>query len=298
MVTPELVAHYSARLNDSADIYEGDPSPESAWALLRALALARMHSVPHAVYDPIVSALSPFAGEILEAALHYGLDEDYAGAVNEYAERADYALDEWEDQADGFIILHFELQAIHDWVADRVLASDALLPRIVKPLEAFGGAVDRLRAAIGAHGSLFHVGFALHTELLRHADPKLLTMAYVLDCACPQFFSEYLVKEILCEIVNTVAGSPEPRRMYFVRAPERIVTHVFSRNDAEKAVRRAGEARSSAAGVHFIETIPPAISRDADPDADEWDDLVFWLTSLVGNPDVANEIARRYLPSV
>ena len=179
-MTPDLTKHYAARLSDAADQYERDPLPESAWALLRALALARLHKVPQETYDPVVSALEPLQGEILDAALAYGLSEDYAGAVHEYARRADYALDEWEDQADGFITLHFELQTVHDWLADRVLESEALLPRLASRLEGLGSALGKLAEAIEQHRSLFSVGLPLHDELLAHADQGLLTPAYKL----------------------------------------------------------------------------------------------------------------------
>jgi len=219
-MSPDLVSHYEARLRAASDLYERTPSAESSWALVRALAQARLHRVQPTTYDSIITALGTNEIEILEAALDCALAEDYAAAVENFAARADHAVEEWEDQIDGFVILHFELQAAHDWLADRILMSEALVPHLIHPLERLGSSIHALSLVIKRHESLFHIGEALHSDLLKWADPSLLTSAYKLAGMASSHASDG-------EGART--GQPEAgRTIPFVR-PDRASSKTYAR---------------------------------------------------------------------
>ena len=170
--------HYTAQLAEAASLYENDPSAESAWSLVQALALGRLFGAERTVYSSVLSAIQPHAGDILEAALDDALTQDFAASVDEFAEHADHAVEEWEDQAQDIRILLFELQASHDWLADQILDSAALLPRLVKRLNRLSSSASLLRARVLAHRDLFHVAEDLERHLLSAADPAYITDAY------------------------------------------------------------------------------------------------------------------------
>lgn len=174
----ELREHYEARLTRSADDYERDPCAASAWALVRALSLARMHNVTDLMIESVMAAVAPYEAEILEAALEYAVEENYAQQCEDYAVRADYSVDLWEEQAPNFLILFFELQAAHDWMAGRILPSEILVGQLVGKLDQYGTAVSELASTIARHAWLFEVGRSLYQDLVANADRQLLTAAY------------------------------------------------------------------------------------------------------------------------
>jgi hypothetical protein len=146
----ESAEHYTARLVEVANGYEREPSQDWAHALILGLGLARFHKVPAMYYGRVVSALVPHEEEILKAALTEMLDRCTEGVASFKQDEAsaDHNLDEWlEFHLFGYVFWHFEEAVACDWIADRILQSESLLPSLV-------GLLDRTQTAVAALGNV------------------------------------------------------------------------------------------------------------------------------------------------
>lgn len=178
MTEQSVQDHYTARLAEAASQYEREPSAASAWSLVQALALGRLFGADYNVYEVILAAVMPHQGDIFEASLDDALGQDYAASVDAFVGHADYSVEEWEDRAQDVRMLLFDLQAAHDWLADQILDSPTLLPRLIGRLEQLGNSVSELGARMLEHRELFHVAEDLERQMLSAAVPEFVTETY------------------------------------------------------------------------------------------------------------------------
>lgn len=168
----DMSGFYAGQLNEVAGEYEREPNTDWASALVRVIALARLYKAPSAVYDPVLAAMVPHEKDILHAALTDMLDRlvgcEGRGLLVEFKEHAPGGTNHLSADFFGgpggtrdgnpelreYVTCHFELQVMHDWIADRVLMSEALLPSLVGLLDQVGTAIGQLADLIKPYAQL------------------------------------------------------------------------------------------------------------------------------------------------
>jgi|GEM_PF-6136566 len=178
MITDQMPSHrdfYTTQLVQAFEFYLEERSPELAWMLVEALGLARLFGVKmpdvldHLRKSPELMS-SPDKLDVVEdileaedrptsnlAGLNYliqqAFEDDSSLGLNDliadYLENLEYKIiDEWEEKDDEIVIYHTSTVAAYQWLSEKILGNEELLPIFIHELDKLGTMLSSITETI------------------------------------------------------------------------------------------------------------------------------------------------------
>ncbi len=213
----DFISHrefYAAQLLQALKFYLGEKTSELAWMLVERLGMAHLFGVnPHDVVDDLreFSGLSDSDSltaesillpeghavgqaqkeslmELIRLAFAHGPSLDLGQVIEDYLEDIDQRIsDEWKEEDDEIITYHTGTVAAYQWLSEKIMEDEDLLPLFIKDLDDLGTMISAVSQTVRAQFQLFLGGKATASFIYRGVIKERLTPNFIF--LTDEFFS-------------------------------------------------------------------------------------------------------------
>lgn len=197
---------YTAHLIQAFEFYLGEQTPELAWMLVEDLGLARLFGVEitnvfHHLKESPGLVSSPDKLDIVKDILHAegqptsnlaGLKDliqqafedvpslDLNEVIDDYLQNLEHKImDEWEEEDDEIIIFHTSTVAAYQWLAEKIMGNEYLLPMFIEDLDKLGTMLVSITQTIRSQIHNFLAGQAVAKFMYEGAVKDYLTQNFI-----------------------------------------------------------------------------------------------------------------------